>query len=370
MAQHRSNSRTRLVAVIVAVAVVASAAVIAGHRLGNGRVSTTLAVGTVPTVLLPPSTTTTLPPPTTTATTVAPTTSAAPRPKATAAPRPKPRPTGRLVRAAPILAGSIDAFRGMGAWVDVFDWSNEFTKNKPVVGVAAIDRMADLGVQTLYIQTAKQESANDVVDPGLLQPLIERAHQRNMAVVAWYLPTLEDPARDLTRLVASARLKVEGVGVDIESRKVSDHAERSRRLVELSAAAREQLPGRQIAAVIMPPVVTDVINPAFWPGFPWQQLKPLYDLWMPMDYWTFRKADSGYRDAYRYTAENIDLTRRNLGNPNAVVHAVGGIGDTTTPEDIDGYYRASAERGGIGGGLYDYRTTGDNLYPGLQRFRV
>ena len=74
--------------------------------------------------------------------------------------------------------------------------------------------------------------------------------------------------------------------------------------------------------------------------------------------------------AYRYTAENIDLVRKNLGDPNAVVHAIGGIGDTTTAADIDGYYRASAERGAIGGGLYDYRTTGDSLWDGLKRFRV
>jgi hypothetical protein len=120
----------------------------------------------------------------------------------------------------------------------------------------------------------------------------------------------------------------------------------------------------------MPPVVTDVINPSFWPGFPWKDLKPLYDLWMPMDYWTLRKTDSGYRDAYKYTIDNVDLLRRDLGDPSAVVHAVGGIADATTPEDVDGYYRASAERGAIGGGLYDYRTTGDSLWEGLKRFRV
>ena len=137
-----------------------------------------------------------------------------------------------------------------------------------------------------------------------------------MAVIAWYLPTLADVAKDLSRLVSSAALGVEGLGVDIESRKVEDAAERNRRLVDLEPrSSRERLPGRPIAAVTMPPVVTDVINPAFWPGFPWQELRPLYDLWMPMNYWTFRKADSGYRDAYRYTAENIDLTRKNLGRP-------------------------------------------------------
>jgi hypothetical protein len=357
------KQRARLVGVIVAVAVLATASVAVGHRLGNGAVPATLAASAVPTILAPPTTTSTVPP--TTTTTPPPATTAATRPRTSTIPKARP-----LARSAAVLAGSIDAFKGFGVWVDVFDWSNEFTNNKPPVGVAAIDRMADLGVQTLYIQTAKQESPNEIVDPGLLHPLIDRAHQRGMAVVAWYLPTLEDVGRDVGRLVASATLKVEGVGVDIESRKVNDASERSRRLVELSVALRDRLPGRAIAAVVMPPVATDIINPAFWPGFPWKELKPLYDLWMPMDYWTFRKADSGYRDAYRYTAENIDLVRKNLGNPNAVVHAIGGIGDTTTAADVDGYYRASAERGAIGGGLYDYRTTADDQYTSLRRFRI
>lgn len=361
-----ARRRARQGALVLAVMVIATAAVVVGHRLGHDRAPATLAVGAVPTLFVPPTTTTTEPPPTTT--TLAPTTTAAPKPK------PKPVTTKAaarpLVRAAPVLAGSIDGFRGFGAWVDVFDWTNQFSNNKPAVGPAAVDRMADLGVQTLYIQTARQELPEDIVEPGLLHPIINRAHARGMAVVAWYLPTLEDTAKDLAKLVASAALNVEGLAVDIESRKVEDAAERSRRLVDLSAQLRDRLPGKAIGACVMPPVATDIINPAFWPGFPWHELKPLYDLWMPMDYWTFRKTETGYRDAYRYTAENIDLVRKNLGAPDAVIHAIGGIGDTTTPADIDGYYRASAERGGIGGGLYDYRTTGDDLWAGLKRFRV
>src|SRR3712207_7930829 len=57
----------------------------------------------------------------------------------------------------------------------------------------------------------------------------------------------------------------------------------------------------------------------------------------------FRSQSSGYRDAYRSTAENIDRTRRNLGDASVVVHAIGGIGDTTTVEDVDAYHRASVE---------------------------
>jgi hypothetical protein len=159
------------------------------------------------------------------------------------------------------------------------------------------------------------------------------------------------------------------VAVDIESRAVADPGERSRRLVDLSHRLRQSLPGRSIGAIVLPPVVTDVINTNYWPGFPWRELVPDYDAWMTMGYWTNRTEASGYRDAYRYTAENIDRMRANLGLPAAPVHPIGGIGDKTTVADVDGFHRAASERGALGGSLYDYRTTGDALWAPLQRFR-
>ena len=260
-------------------------------------------------------------------------------------------------------------FRGFGGWIDVYDWSNEYTNNKPAVGPGDIDRMADYGVQTLYVQTAKQASPNEVVDIELLRPIIDRAHDRGMRVVAWYVPSLEDPARDLRRLLASASLGVEAIGVDIESRAVRDPAERNRRLVDLSIALRQRLPGVPIAAIPMPAVLMEVVNPNFWPGFPYREIAPAYDVWMPMNYWTSRTRASGYKDAYRYTAENIDRLRAQLGRPDAPVHIIGGIGDESSTADIDNMYRAAAERGALGGSIYDYRTTHDALWPHLQQFR-
>ncbi len=270
---------------------------------------------------------------------------------------------------APLVAGSDDVFRGFGAWIDVYDWSAEFTKNQPVVGPGEVDRMADFGVQVLYVQAAKQASANDVVDPSLLRPIINRAHVRGMRVVVWYVPTLQDPALDMRKLLAIAALGVEGVGVDIESRAVSDAAERSRRLVDLSIALRQRLPGMPMSAVVMPAVVMEVINPNYWPGFPYREIAPAYDAWMPMAYWTSRTQASGYRDAYRYTAENIDRLRAQLGRADLPVHPIGGIGDTTNANDIDAFRRAAVERGSLGGSIYDYRTTGDDLWSHLRPFR-
>jgi hypothetical protein len=265
--------------------------------------------------------------------------------------------------------GSPGVFSGFGAWIDVYDWSNEFTGGKPSVGPAEVDHMADMGVQALYVQAAKQNSANDVVDEKLLRAIINRAHADGIRVIVWYLPTLEDPARDLRRLLAISSLGVEGIGVDIESRKITDVPERNRRLIDLSIALRQHRPGAPIAAVVMPAVVMEVINPNFWPGFPYRDLAPAYDAWMPMDYWTSRTAASGYRDAYRYTAENIDRLRAQLGRDDLPVHPVGGIGDTTSTDDVDGFHRAAAERNSLGGSIYDYHTTGDDLWSHLRPFR-
>ena len=316
------------------------------------------------------TTTTSLPPPPPPP--AAPTTAA--RPRATAAPRTSrpaaPRPAARAaVAPRPLPTGALAEYRGLGAWIDVFDWSASYTNGNPSVGMGDIDRMADFGVQTLYVQAARHDSPSTVQEPERLIPLINRAHQRGMRVVAWYLPTLEDVARDLERLVAVSALDVESISVDIESTKVSDPDERSRRLVDLSAQLRRAVPGRTISACVMPPVVLEVINRNYWPNFPYRELIPYYDVWMPMSYWTFRTQASGYRDAWRYTAENIDRLRANLGLPNVPVHAIGGIGDKTTAADADGYHRASVERGALGGSLYDYRTTRDDVWPVMQRFR-
>src|SRR5437660_9166205 len=129
------------------------------------------------------STTEPPPPPTT-----APPTTVAPAPPSTAPPKPRTPATVAPRRAtpnpAPVLGG-LAAYVGLGTWADVYDWSRSYTKGNPTVGPADVDRMAQVGVQTLYIQTGKWDSATDVVDPDLLTPIVQRAHARGIRVVAW-----------------------------------------------------------------------------------------------------------------------------------------------------------------------------------------
>ncbi len=292
-----------------------------------------------------------------------------PTPLPTRAPTPPSSTPPPTVAPATRTPGPLDSFRGLGAWLDVLDWSPTYTGNNAGFAYPAdLDAMALHGVQTLYIQTSRFNRPEDVLDPGLLGKIIARAHTHHMQVVGWYLPTHEDPDADLRRLLAAANLPVDAIGVDIESTAQTDIAARNANLVRLSSDLRAAT-AKPIAAIVLPPVVTDVLNTHYWPQFPWATLAHLYDVWMPMGYWTNRTAESGWRDGYRYTAENIDRVRAHLGNAGAAVHPVGGIADQVSPDEVAGMARAVSERGAIGGSLYDYRTTGADLWPNLQALR-
>ena len=302
------------------------------------------------TTTLPPTPTTTAPPPTTT--TVPPTTTTEPALHAAGGP-----------------ARDLTVFSGLGTWIDVYDWSVTFNRGDGRVELADIDRMAAAGVQTLYVQTGKWDAPTHVLEPERLLPMVARAKELGMAVVGWYLPTFEDPRTDIHRLMEASRLPgVDAIAVDIESLKFKDVDERNRRLIELSVNLRAAIPDRAIGAIPYPPVVTDVINPNLWPRFPWAELAPIYDVWLPMSYQSDRKPDSGYRDAYRYTAENIDRLRVRLGRPDVPVHTIGGIADRTSTDDAAAIVRAGSERRVIGGSLYDWRTTGPELWAPLAGF--
>ena len=197
-------------------------------------------------------------------------------PATTVPPATKPTTTAKKNRAAlaakPRATSSATApFTGMGTWVDVFDWSPFYAKGQPVkLGPGAVDAMADNGVQVLYIQTTRADytGGGDIVDPQVLKQWLARADARGLQVVAWYLPTLSDVGADIRRLKSTATLgSVDGIGIDIESKAVVDHDERSRRLVELSRLARAALAGVPLSAITLPNVVTDVINLNYWPRF-------------------------------------------------------------------------------------------------------
>ncbi len=296
--------------------------------------TTTTATTTVPT-----TTTTTAPPTTTTSTTAPPppTTAAAPRPPSCCA------------------HWTIEPYRGVGAWVDVFDWTLTHSNGNPAVGLDDIDAMPGAGVRTLFIQTARPTSPADVVEPDRLRRIIARAHGVGLRVVTWYLPTFVDLEVDLRRLTAAAALPVDGLTVNVESEEVPDPDERSRRLVELSRRLKTRLGGAFLGTVILNPLALEDLAPQRWPDFPWAAIDPFYEVWQPMLYVSYRPAGTELRDARRYTSLSIARLRGHVGDD--AIHPVTGIGNLLSQEDFDGYARAAIEARSVGGGVYDWATT-------------
>ncbi len=265
--------------------------------------------------------------------------------------------------ASPAAAAPADlsAFRGLGTWVDGYDFARELTSS-PAVTAATVATMHGRGVRTIYLQAAKDtpRTTASLLSPDRLGAILLAAHARGMKVVAWYLPTFDRPTHDWRRLDAIMQFKVrghhfDGVGLDIESTKVPV-ATRNARLVALSKAvqARTWLP---VAAIVLPPVLTEVVHPGYWGGsFPWQALRTSYDVWVPMSYYTAYSRWPTWRDAGRSTTEDVRRIRAHLG-ARVPVHCAGGLAGASTATDLRRFGAACRAEGGLGTSSYDWATT-------------
>jgi hypothetical protein len=282
-----------------------------------------------------------------------------PCPKPKPAPKPAPKPR------------DVVAYRGLGTWVDAYDYSREYRgRTTP----DAVDDMAAQGVKTIYIQAAKDRNGGEagVLSPDLLGQFLERAHAKKLRVVGWYLPRFVDANRDWGHVDAMLKFRSHGhaldsVGLDIESTEMSDLKTRNDRLVALSAKLRQAAGGMAVSAIVIPPVVTDTINKNYWPQFPWAKLKASYDVWIPMAYYTMRGKQPEWRDAYKYTTENARLLREDLGDQNAAVHMAGGLGTDSTAKDYDGLVRGAKDSKSIGASSYDYAVTARGAWATLRK---
>ena len=266
-------------------------------------------------------------------------------------------------------------YAGVGTWLSRYRISREFGGAAPPVTPADVDAMADAGVRTLYLQPA----ADDPRYPGLLSTdllgeFLVRAHERDMQVVGWYLPRFGDIAGDLRRLQEMAAFRVDGQGfdaiaVDIEFTDSVELAPRNERLIDLSRQLRTALPDVELGAIVLPPVVTDVLNTAYWPEFPWRELRDLYDVWLPMAYWSNR-SEEGFTDPHWYVSENIERVRRHLDDPCAVVSVIGGYDLQETADDYAAMVRAATEQQAIGVSIWDWPTTPPSAWPAVEGYDV
>ena len=107
------------------------------------------------------------------------------------------------------------AFRGLGAWVDVYD----YPALSPATAVADLQAH---GVRTLYLGTARYDSAADILYPDDVAAWLAAAHAAGIRVVGWYVPDYADLTRDVRRTLAIATYvspagqRFDAIGIDIE----------------------------------------------------------------------------------------------------------------------------------------------------------
>jgi hypothetical protein len=284
--------------------------------------------------------------------------------------RPAPKPKAKQAPTGPILT----AFRGLGAWVDTYDYDDIPDP------VAAVADMKSHGVKTLYIQTGRwnkpeKNASEPFADRVLLERWIHAAHAQRLKVVGWYLPAYDDMTRDVrrTRAIALYRTtlgqRFDALGIDIEYRAEVSHEAFNAGVADHMRRVRILLGRKYPIAAITPAPPQMEVRPDYWAGFPWRSLGQHADVFMPMAYWSFRHdCDSNPAHcAYGYTRASVEEVRRLTGRPKVPVHVIGGVADSITTEDVVAYVKAATDANAYGGSLYDYFSTKPDYWAPLAK---
>jgi hypothetical protein len=262
---------------------------------------------------------------------------------------------------------AVDDYRGLGTWVDLYDPMQFADPEGAVAGMAA------RGVRTLYLETGNYKQRSDLFRPARLGRFIEAAHAAGIRVVAWYLPSFKNVARDLRRSLAAIEFRTtagqrfDSFALDIEASVVESPARRSRRLLDLSAQLRNAVgPGYPLGAIIPSPRGMELV-PSYWPGFPYAELAAIYDVFLPMTYFSYRV--EGGRAVEDYVVGSLAIIREETGSSSVPIHVIGGIGDRTSRLEARAFMRAALGCRALGWSVYDYSVTRNPTWAALASAR-
>ncbi len=262
---------------------------------------------------------------------------------------------GGLARSAPERdRPSLEAYSGLGAWISIYDkraWRDP---------EQAVETLAEHGVHTLFLETSNYRQRQAIVRPSVVGEFIEAAHARNIDIVAWYLPSLADTARDLRRSLAAVEYvtpdgddSFDSFALDIEATVVRSIPRRNALTLllatQLRAAVPEDFP---LGAITIAPVGA---SPSYWPTFPFRGLSRVTDVFLPMAYFTARTR--GAANVRAYTAANVRLIRAEARDPAFPVHPIGGVAPRATRAEVRAFVQAAGACGAIGGGLWEFEQT-------------
>lgn len=246
-----------------------------------------------------------------------------------------------------------EPYRGLGTWIDIYDHE---VWRQPIRSVRS---MAAHGVRTIYLQTSNYHRHQPFVHREGVEAIVDAAQEQGLQVVGWYLPGFADVRTDLRRVVRSIRMRTDAgnafdsFALDIESPEVRRPSVRTQRLLRLSEVIRREAGAAYpLGAIVASPDRLVRTDPYFWPEFPWRRLAELYDVMLPMTYYTYRVR--GPKDAAWYTAQNVQLLRRETSGMKVPIHVVGGISFDATGPETQGFVRTVAHKHVIGASYYTF----------------
>jgi hypothetical protein len=237
--------------------------------------------------------------------------------------------------------------QGLATWLDIYDrkaWKHP---------KATVTRLRSKGVRTLYIQTSNYQRFRDFIYRDELGRFLDAAHALDMKVVAWYVPSFKKVEIDLRRSMKAIRYEspngnsFDSFAMDIEADVVGKISKRNERLLWLSKEIRSAVgPDYSLGAIIPDPKTQ-----RYWPRFPYRRVAKVYDVILPMSYFTFRT--KGYRRVYDYTKASLRIIRKRTGNVRVPIHIIGGLAGYASTAEVKAFTRAAGEKRAIGASLYD-----------------
>lgn len=249
----------------------------------------------------------------------------------------------------------LDAYRGLGSWVDIYDdraWNNPS---------AAVADMAKHGVRTLYIETSNSRSSFVLKDSSALETFIRESHSHGMRVVAWYLPDMTNLSTDYSRIAQAIRFhtsdgqKFDSFALDIESDVVKPESTRNKALASLTSKIRDLVGGSYILGAITPSPTGLAKKGGYWDTFPYEMVAQKYDVFVPMGYYTYH--GHGASLAYSDTMSNVRILRAQKGCLKTPIHMIGGIAQNSSTSEVQAFVRGVVESRCIGGSLYSWPGT-------------
>lgn len=252
-------------------------------------------------------------------------------------------------------------YEGLASWVDMYNRSPWQHPRK------TIDRMRRRKVQTLYLQTSNYSKPRALYRPRAMARLVDRAHENDIQVVAWYVPSFKNLRRDFRRIKAALRFRTpndqrfDSFALDIEATAVSDISRRNRRLLRLSERLRNFAGSSKLLGAIVPDSYS-----TYWPYFPYKDVARYYDVFLPMAYYTYRV--KGADAVRRFTSHNIETIRTETENATMPVHVIGGIAGRARPAEVGAFVDAAKDGRAIGVSLYDFPLTTKDDWEKLARF--